>query len=197
MDLWWRWRRCRKRYLRYGIRWWTMRNQDESTSHWRAAPCSPFSGTKTVMATDTTTVTFGQTLKSPRSIFGGALRTVISSIISIKLATFSMKGGAMHQVRKNMGRKHSDWHTSWTVHSLGAGLFLETDQIHYFEDIGYQHDLYRHCPSKESGKGCRCSCPVGTSKESIDHDNYYDTCLPQWRKWVKTSEARKARWWSS
>ncbi|CAO3600024.1 unnamed protein product [Absidia cylindrospora] len=84
------------------------------------------------------------------------------------------------------------------VHSLGAGLLLETDQIHYFEDIGYQHDLYRHCPSKQSGKGCRCDCPVGTTEKSIDHDSYYDTCLPQWRKWVKTSDARKARWnmWS-
>ncbi|KAI8099478.1 nucleotide-diphospho-sugar transferase [Halteromyces radiatus] len=83
------------------------------------------------------------------------------------------------------------------VHSLGAGLLLETDQIHYFEDIGYQHDLYRHCPTKKTG--CRCNCPIGTTKESIDHDNYYDTCLPQWQKWVKTSEARKAHWnmWSS
>ncbi|CAO3634787.1 unnamed protein product [Cunninghamella echinulata] len=80
------------------------------------------------------------------------------------------------------------------VHSLAAGLFLETDQIHYFEDIGYQHDLYRHCPTKESGLGCRCNCPVGSTDKSIDHDVHYDTCLPQWRKWVKTSEARKARW---
>ncbi|KAI9255430.1 nucleotide-diphospho-sugar transferase [Helicostylum pulchrum] len=81
------------------------------------------------------------------------------------------------------------------VHSLAAGLFLTTDQIHYFEDIGYQHDLYRHCPSKKSKLGCRCDCPVGTTKESIDHDNYDDTCLPKWLKHVKDVEKKKVNWW--
>ncbi|KAF7731997.1 hypothetical protein EC973_007102 [Apophysomyces ossiformis] len=80
------------------------------------------------------------------------------------------------------------------VHSLAAGLFLKTDEIHYFEDFGYQHDLYRHCPSKASKKGCRCDCPQGTSEKSIDHDVYFNTCLPKWRDWVKTSNARKGRW---
>ncbi|KAI8365998.1 nucleotide-diphospho-sugar transferase [Radiomyces spectabilis] len=80
------------------------------------------------------------------------------------------------------------------VHSLAAGLFLSTDEIHYFEDFGYQHDKYRHCPSKESGLGCRCECPEGTTDESIDHDQHYDTCLPKWRDWVKKSNARKKGW---
>ncbi|CAO0794216.1 unnamed protein product [Mucor circinelloides] len=84
------------------------------------------------------------------------------------------------------------------VHSLAAGLFLQTDEVHYFEDIGYQHDLYRHCPSKESGLGCRCDCPVGTNEKSIDHDKNYDTCLPVWLKHVKEDEKKKANWnvWS-
>ncbi|KAI9271845.1 nucleotide-diphospho-sugar transferase [Phascolomyces articulosus] len=83
------------------------------------------------------------------------------------------------------------------VHSIAAGLFLDTNEIHYFEDIGYQHDLYRHCPSKESGLGCRCECPEGTTKDSIDHDQNWDTCLPRWRQWVKKSEAdrKKALSW--
>ncbi|CAO3632386.1 unnamed protein product [Cunninghamella blakesleeana] len=81
------------------------------------------------------------------------------------------------------------------VHSLATGLFLETNQIHYFEDIGYQHDLYRHCPKKETRLGCRCECPEGSiTEESIDHDIYYDTCLPQWRKWVKTSQDKQKKW---
>lgn len=84
------------------------------------------------------------------------------------------------------------------VHSLAAGLFLQTDEVHYFEDIGYQHDLYRHCPSKESGLGCRCDCPVGTNDKSIDHDKNYDTCLPVWLKHVKEDEKKRANWnvWS-
>ncbi|KAI7888483.1 nucleotide-diphospho-sugar transferase [Mucor mucedo] len=81
------------------------------------------------------------------------------------------------------------------VHSLAAGLFLTTDQIHYFEDIGYQHDLYRHCPSKASNLSCRCDCPVGTNDKSIDHDKHYDTCLPQWLKHVKNVEKKKVSWW--
>ncbi|GAB5590245.1 hypothetical protein Unana1_05145 [Umbelopsis nana] len=80
------------------------------------------------------------------------------------------------------------------VHSLAAGLFLDTDQIHYFEDFGYQHDKYRHCPSKESGKGCRCECPSGTNDVSIDHDKYWDSCLPKWREWEKISKKRWGGW---
>jgi alpha 1,2-mannosyltransferase len=83
--------------------------------------------------------------------------------------------------------------TPFIVHSLAAGLFLRTDEIHYFEDIGYQHDLYRHCPSKESGLGCRCECPEGTNEKSIDHDKYYDTCLPVWLEHVK-EEKKKVNW---
>ncbi|ORX52802.1 glycosyl transferase [Hesseltinella vesiculosa] len=83
------------------------------------------------------------------------------------------------------------------VHSLAAGLFLTTDQVHYFEDFGYQHDSYRHCPAKGSELGCRCECPSGTTDQSIDHDSFYDTCLPVWRKWIKTTEARKSWVWSS
>ncbi|KAI9471895.1 MAG: nucleotide-diphospho-sugar transferase [Benjaminiella poitrasii] len=80
------------------------------------------------------------------------------------------------------------------VHSLAAGLFLDTDQLHYFEDFGYQHDLYRHCPTKESKLGCRCQCPEGTNGQSIDHDQNWDTCLPVWREWVETDKTRKAEW---
>ncbi|KAG1078162.1 hypothetical protein G6F42_024396 [Rhizopus arrhizus] len=80
------------------------------------------------------------------------------------------------------------------VHSLAAGLFLDTDQIHYFEDFGYQYDLYRHCPSEQSQLGCRCDCPAGTNNQSIDHDQNWDTCLPNWKTWVKSDKARKAEW---
>lgn len=81
---------------------------------------------------------------------------------------------------------------------MAAGLFLETDEVHYFEDFGYQHDLYRHCPLPSKGIGCRCECPQGTTKESIDHDQNYDTCLPRWIQHVKEAKKKKASWdvWS-
>ncbi|KAF9015787.1 glycosyl transferase [Hymenopellis radicata] len=47
--------------------------------------------------------------------------------------------------------------TTWTgkrwgdapVHSIAAALFLDRDKIHFFDDIGYQHDDWTHCPTNE------------------------------------------------
>lgn len=78
------------------------------------------------------------------------------------------------------------------VHSLAAGLFLDTDEIHYFEDFAYQHDWYRHCPPKGSKLECRCNCPVGDSNLSLDFDSHQDNCLPLWKEWVKRSS--KGAW---
>ncbi|KAH6901275.1 alpha-1,2-mannosyltransferase [Coprinopsis sp. MPI-PUGE-AT-0042] len=45
------------------------------------------------------------------------------------------------------------------VHSLAAAMFLNKNQIHYFDEIGYEHTPYVACPQRngnwESG---RCSC---------------------------------------
>lgn len=32
------------------------------------------------------------------------------------------------------------------VHSIAASLFLRKDEIHYFEDVGYNHGVYTQCP---------------------------------------------------
>lgn len=32
------------------------------------------------------------------------------------------------------------------VHSIAAALFLNKDEIHYFEDMGYNHGVYTQCP---------------------------------------------------
>jgi hypothetical protein len=144
-------------------------------------------------------VTSGQTLRLLHWIYGEALSIVIFLIIWIKRVISFMNDGVMRLV----SFVAKDIQLSiliqffFIVHSLAAGLFLETDEIQYFEDIGYQHDLYRHCPSKESGLGCRCDCPVGTDDKSIDHDKNYDTCLPVWLQHV-AEEQKKANWnvWS-
>ncbi|GAA5814264.1 hypothetical protein MFLAVUS_007758 [Mucor flavus] len=59
-----------------------------------------------------------------------------------------------------------------SVHSLAAGLFLDKDQIHYFEDIGYQCSTHHHCPSP-STLNCRCTCPVT--------DRAKNTCISYWK----------------
>lgn len=50
------------------------------------------------------------------------------------------------------------------IHSIAASLFLDKDEIHYFEDIGYTHPPFTHCP-KPSLQRTTCSC---TPSESVD-----------------------------
>ncbi|GME73981.1 unnamed protein product [[Candida] boidinii] len=46
------------------------------------------------------------------------------------------------------------------VHSIAAALFLQKDEIHYFEDIAYRHGVYGMCPIDESiwlNNNCNCN----------------------------------------
>ncbi|AMD20773.1 HDR030Wp [Eremothecium sinecaudum] len=45
------------------------------------------------------------------------------------------------------------------VHSIAVSLFLPKDKVHFFDDIGYFHNPYSHCPIKQDvwTKG-KCSC---------------------------------------
>lgn len=47
------------------------------------------------------------------------------------------------------------WTERWgdaPVHTLGAALLLEAEEVHYFRDIGYQHTTIMHCPANALGK---------------------------------------------
>jgi alpha 1,2-mannosyltransferase len=44
------------------------------------------------------------------------------------------------------------------VHTVAAGLFQSKDQIHFFKDIGYQHDFFSHCPAGADWTKGKCSC---------------------------------------
>jgi alpha 1,2-mannosyltransferase len=44
------------------------------------------------------------------------------------------------------------------VHSIGAALFARKDQIHFFNDIGYRHEPFQHCPQGASHKKGKCWC---------------------------------------
>ena len=79
------------------------------------------------------------------------------------------------------------------VHSIAAALFARKDQIHFFDNIGYEHNPYTHCPK---GPGLwsqgRCSCNIDKSFGafilvpvslamfilSVDYDGY--SCMRQW-----------------
>jgi len=67
------------------------------------------------------------------------------------------------------------------VHSIAAALFARTDQIHFFDDIGYEHNPYTHCPKKlETWKKGKCSCDQG---RSFDYDGY--SCMSKWDKFIE------------
>lgn len=46
------------------------------------------------------------------------------------------------------------WRERWgdaPIHSLGLGMMLNVEDIHYFRDIGYRHSDVRHCPKNWNG----------------------------------------------
>jgi alpha 1,2-mannosyltransferase len=44
------------------------------------------------------------------------------------------------------------------VHSIAVGLFLNKSQVHFFNDVGYKHDPFMHCPvARELQKKCHCN----------------------------------------
>ncbi|KAF8590598.1 glycosyltransferase family 15 protein [Ramaria rubella] len=61
------------------------------------------------------------------------------------------------------------------VHSIGAALFARKDQLHFFEDIGYRHEPFQHCPQGESHARGKCWCDVN---ENFDKEWY--SCLKQY-----------------
>ncbi|KAL9061326.1 MAG: hypothetical protein Q9162_000200 [Coniocarpon cinnabarinum] len=62
------------------------------------------------------------------------------------------------------------------VHSIGAGLTLPRDQIHFFDDIAYYHVPFTHCPTDEQVRLDRkCSC---NPKDNFDWQGY--SCTSRW-----------------
>ncbi|KAJ6506839.1 glycosyltransferase family 15 protein [Mycena sanguinolenta] len=62
------------------------------------------------------------------------------------------------------------------VHSIAAALFLKKSQIHLFEEIGYQHDDWYHCPQMEElWESGRCMCSIHNS-----FDYSPDSCRRKW-----------------
>jgi len=63
------------------------------------------------------------------------------------------------------------------VHSIGAALFARKDQIHFFNDIGYRHEPFQHCPQGEAHKRGKCWCD---SNQNFDYEWY--SCLNKYEK---------------
>ncbi|TRM66780.1 glycosyltransferase family 15 protein [Schizophyllum amplum] len=62
------------------------------------------------------------------------------------------------------------------VHSIAAALFAKREQLQFFDEIGYEHNPYTHCPQSEDvWKRGKCACD---RKRSFDYDGY--SCMRQW-----------------
>ncbi|KAJ2451518.1 hypothetical protein EV183_003552 [Coemansia sp. RSA 2336] len=57
------------------------------------------------------------------------------------------------------------------VHSLGVSMFLNKNEVHWFEDIGYYHGPLWNCPKGSANK--KCWCP---EEESIEIKNRGWSC---------------------
>ena len=56
------------------------------------------------------------------------------------------------------------------VHSIGAGILLPKEQIHFFNDIAYYHVPFTHCPTEEKVRMDRkCSC---NPSDNFDWQDY-------------------------
>ncbi|KAJ6495440.1 glycosyltransferase family 15 protein [Mycena sanguinolenta] len=64
------------------------------------------------------------------------------------------------------------------VHSIAAALFANKSQLHFFEDIGYRHQPFQHCPL-DGGvyRERRCSCDQGDTLDYRDQ-----SCIPRYKK---------------
>lgn len=63
------------------------------------------------------------------------------------------------------------------VHSIGAALFAKKEQIHFFNDIGYRHEPFQHCPQGEVHSKGKCWCDPG---QNFDYEWY--SCLNRYDK---------------
>lgn len=61
------------------------------------------------------------------------------------------------------------------VHSIGVGLFANKSQIHWFRDIGYQHEPYTNCPNRA---GEKMQCQVG--RPAIWDGQEHENCMGLW-----------------
>jgi hypothetical protein len=77
------------------------------------------------------------------------------------------------------------------VHSIAAALFSAKSQIHFFDEIGYEHNPYTHCPSTaEAWKRGKCGCDQKRSFGECDPlrtwDVYFSTRLKRLQIWMDT-----------
>ncbi|KAI9728149.1 MAG: alpha 1,2-mannosyltransferase 2.4.1 [Chrysothrix sp. TS-e1954] len=91
------------------------------------------------------------------------------------------------QLDKDGGFFYERWGDA-PVHSIGAGLTLKKDQIHFFNDIAYYHIPFTHCPIEEDlrvAHKCHCS-----PDENFDWNGY--SCTARWFEFMGMDKPKGA-----
>ncbi|KAG1107159.1 hypothetical protein G6F42_016470 [Rhizopus arrhizus] len=58
------------------------------------------------------------------------------------------------------------------VHSIAASLMLNQEDFHFFNDIGYRHTAYTHCPTEPEFRD-KCSCDPSINMDLTDPMSCY------------------------
>ena len=64
------------------------------------------------------------------------------------------------------------------VHSIAVSLFQDKNQIQFFDEIGYEHNPYTHCPKNhDSWTRGKCDCePKRSFGASYSPFRYHRVC---------------------
>ncbi|KAJ7172462.1 glycosyltransferase family 15 protein [Mycena filopes] len=106
------------------------------------------------------------------------------------------RGEAYSKFFDALDRKGGFYYERWgdaPVHSIGAALFARKDQIHFFNEVGYRHEPFQHCPQGAAHDKGKCWCNqkdnfgtkhlvypffFGLSFVNLDYDRY--SCLKKY-----------------
>lgn len=76
---------------------------------------------------------------------------------------------------KNGGFFYERWGDA-PVHSIGAALFLNKEEIHFFYDVGYYHVPFTNCPAnREDRLRLKCTCKA---EDDFSFEGY--SCTSRW-----------------
>ncbi|KAH9847745.1 alpha-1,2-mannosyltransferase [Lenzites betulinus] len=94
------------------------------------------------------------------------------------------RGEAYSKFFDHLESKGGFYYERWgdaPVHSIGAALFARKDQIHFFKDIGYEHEPFQHCPLDApvyKARNCDCNPPSSFI--------YGSSCYSRWENMLKS-----------
>ncbi|KAJ3802847.1 glycosyltransferase family 15 protein [Lentinula aff. detonsa] len=90
------------------------------------------------------------------------------------------RGESYTKFFEHLDKKGGFYYERWgdaPVHSIGAALFAKKEQIHFFNDIGYRHEPFQHCPQGEAHSKGKCWCDPA---QNFDYEWY--SCLARYDK---------------